>query len=650
MQQQFVRSSFFSLAAACFLFFAPNELTAQSRKLLKGDKAFTLFQFDQAIKSYTKVISKHPTNYKALSQLADVYRITGDYDNALKWYGEVVRSPECLPVQKFYYAQMLRASAQYDSAKVYYRKYAELVSGDPRGKRLAEGIDKIPQWLKDSLSVRVTEYKHNTPVADFSPAFYKGDSIIVFASSRGSGKIDELWSGTPFLDLFISEKNDTGYTVPAPVPGNVNKEFHEGPLVLDSTGTVMYFTRNNYIKRKKKGEEGIMKLKVFKAEFKDGKWTEVSDLPFNSDEYSVGHPALSPDGKYLYFASDMPHDDAQGGQDLYYVEITSSGYEPPVNLGAGINTKGDEVFPFMHKNGTLFFASDSYEGFGGLDIYSAAKGSDGKWGNVTNAGYPINSSKDDFGLVYNKKFDGGLFSSSRAGGAGNDDIYLFDKKDLVVLIGKVIDKKTREPITSAVAKLFDTANLEADSVVTGKNGEFEFTLAANKDYSVAADKYGYFLSSEIDVSTRKAGKDTIEVVLELQRISVGEVVKLENIYYDFDKYDIRPDAAKELNRFISFMNKYPGLVVELRSHTDSRGSDTYNKWLSQKRAESAVAYVIKNGVAKDRITAKGFGESLPVNKCTNRVQCTEEEHQMNRRTEFVVIKQPDGLKVKSSVQ
>ncbi len=650
MQQQFVRLSFFALAAACFLFFAPNELAAQSRKLRKGDKAFALFQFDQAIKSYTKVLSKHPTNYKALSQLADVYRITGDYDNALKWYGEVVKNAESSPVQKFYYAQMLRTAGQYDSAKVYYLKYADLIPGDPRGKRLADGIDKIPQWLKDSLSVRVTPFRHNSATSDFSPAYYKGDSIIVFASSRGTGKIDELWSGAPFLDLFISEKTDTGYTAPAPLPGNVNKEFHEGPLALDSTGTIMYFTRNNYIRRKKKGEEGIMKLKVFKAEFKDGKWTEVSDLPFNSDEYSVGHPTLSPDGKYLFFASDMPHENAQGGQDLYYVEITSSGFGLPVNLGTGINTKGDEVFPFMHKNGTLFFASDSYEGFGGLDIYSATKGNDGKWGSVTNAGYPINSSKDDFGLIYNKTFDGGLFSSNRPGGAGSDDIYMFDKKNAVILIGTVVDKKTREPVSSAMVKLYERADNESDSVVTGKQGEFDFTLNINKDYSVAADKYGYFLSSEIDVSTRKAGKDTIEIVLELQRISVGEVVKLENIYYDFDKYNIRSDAARELNRFVSFMNKYPGLVVELRSHTDSRGSDTYNKWLSQKRAESAVAYVIKNGVGKNRITAKGFGESKPVNKCTNRVPCSEEEHQMNRRTEFVVIKQPDGMKVKSSVQ
>lgn len=634
----------------CVIFLCTTELSAQSRQLRKGDKAFTLFQFQKAAKHYTRVLSKRPTNYKALSNIADVYRITGDYDNALKWYGEVVKSSECSPVQKFYYAQMLRTAGQYDSAKVYYQKYADLVSGDPRGKRLADGIDMIPQWLKDSLHVRVTQYAHNTPVADFSPAYYKGDSIIVFASSRGSGKIDELWSGTPFLDLFISEKNDTGYTAPSPLPGNVNKEFHEGPMVLDTSGTTMYFTRNNYIKKKKKSEEGIMKLKVFKAEFKDDKWTELSDLPFNSDEYSVGHPTLSPDGKYLYFASDMPHENAQGGQDLYYVEITSSGFEPPVNLGPGINTKGDEVFPFMHKNGTLYFASDSYEGFGGLDVYSATKGSDGKWGIVTNLSYPINSSKDDFGLVYNKTLDGGFFSSNRPGGAGSDDIYLFDKKNAVVLLGKVIDKKTREPISEATVKLMESNSTEADSLLTDKKGKFQFSLNINQDYSISADKYGYFLVSEINVSTRKAGKDTIEVVLELQRISVGEVVKLENIYYDFDKYNIRPDAAKELDRFVSFMQKYPGMGVELRSHTDCRGSDNYNMWLSQKRAESAVAYVIKNGIEKGRISARGYGESMPVNKCVNRVPCSEEEHQLNRRTEFVVVKQPDGLKVKSSVQ
>lgn len=616
----------------------------------KGDKAFSVFQFQKAIKSYTKVLSKETTDYKALSQLADVYRITGDYENAVKWYGEVVKSSECSPMQNFYYAQMLRTVQQYDSAKVYYQKYADQVSGDPRGKRLADGIDLIPQWRKDSINVRVREFPHNSPASDFSPAYYKNDSTIVFASSRGTGKIDELWSGTPFLDLYISAKNDTGYTIPELLPGKVNKEFHEGPLVFDSTATIMYFTRNNYVKRKKKSDEGIMKLKVFKAEYKEDKWSELHDLPFNSDEYSVGHPALSPDGKYLYFASDMPHDDAQGGQDLYYVEITSTGYGPPVNLGPGINTKGDEIFPFMHKNGTLYFASDSYEGFGGLDIYSATKNAAGKWGSVTNFGYPINTNLDDFGLIYNNDLDGGFFSSNRIGGAGSDDIYLFDKKNTVILLGKVIDKKTREPISNAIAKLTDSLSVETDSVLVDVDGKFQFTLNINKSYIVSADKYGYFLVSPKDISTDVAGKDTIQITLELQRISVGEVVKLENIYYDFDKFNIRPDAAKELNRFVSFMNKYPGLVVELRSHTDSRGSASYNMSLSQKRAESAVQYVIKQGIAKDRITAKGFGETLLVNKCANRVQCTEEEHQFNRRTEFVVIKQPDGLKVKSSVQ
>jgi outer membrane protein OmpA-like peptidoglycan-associated protein len=304
----------------------------------------------------------------------------------------------------------------------------------------------------------------------------------------------------------------------------------------------------------------------------------------------------------------------------------------------------------MHPDGTLYFSSDSYEGFGGLDIYSATKNGDGKWGNVTNMGYPINSSKDDFGLIFNKKADSGLFSSNRPNGAGSDDIYLFDKKNVIVLLGKVIDKKTKEPIPNAIVKLLDKETQREDSLTADKSGKFQFSLTPNKDYAVAADKYGYFLVSQVNVSTKQVGKDTIEVTLELQSITVGEVVKLENIYYDFDKFDIRPDAARELDRFVQFMNKYPGLVVELRSHTDSRGSDTYNQWLSQKRAESAVAYVIGKGIDKSRITARGYGESKPVNQCVNRVPCTEEEHQMNRRTEFVVVKQPEGLKVKSSVQ
>lgn len=392
-----------------------------------------------------------------------------------------------------------------------------------------------------------------------------------------------------------------------------------------------------------------MKLKVFKAVYKENKWEEIADLPFNSDEYSVGHPTLTPDGKFMYFASDMPNANAVGGQDLYVVAITDSGFGEPVNLGTAINTKGDEVFPFYHPNGTLYFSSDSYEGFGGLDMYSATQ-SKGAWGIITNLGYPINSSKDDFGLIYNEKLEHGMFTSSRTGGAGSDDIYLFDKQTKVILLGKVIDKKTKEPILDAMVHLKEMVTIQLDSIASDKKGKFTFPLEINMDYEVTAEKYGYFLASPIKVSTRMEGKDTIEIVIELQRIAVGEVVKLENIYYDFDKFDIRADAAVELNRFVQFMNKYPGMEVELRSHTDSRGSDTYNQWLSQKRAESAVAYVIKQGIASTRIKARGYGETMPINQCVNRVPCTEEEHQMNRRTEFVVTKQPTELKVKSSVK
>jgi len=636
------------LFSVTLTFFFSEPAFAQARKLRKADKALSLFQFDKAINRYTKIAKKHPDNYKALSSLADIYRITGDYENAVAWYGIVVKQAQCTPMQNFYYAQMLRTAEQYDSAKVYYLKYSDLAPNDSRGLRIANGMDMLPDLRRDSIKFRVKEYPHNTPGLEFSPAYYKNDSTIVFPTSRGTGKLD-VWSDNPFLDLYVSVQNDTSFSEPVPIEGNVNKEFHEGPVVFDTSYTTMYFTRNNYIKKKKKSREGIMKLKVFKAVYKDNKWEEIADLPFNSDEYSVGHPTLTPDGKFMYFASDMPNANAVGGQDLYMVAITDSGFGEPVNLGTAINTKGDEVFPFYHPNGTLYFSSDSYEGFGGLDIYSATQ-SKGAWGIITNLGYPINSSKDDFGLIYNEKLEHGMFTSSRPGGAGSDDIYLFDKNTKVILLGKVIDKKTKEPIPDAMVYLKEMVTVQLDSLASDKKGKFKFPLEINKDFEVTTEKYGYFLASLIKVSTRMEGKDTIEIVIELQRIAVGEVVKLENIYYDFDKFDIRPDAAVELNRFVQFMNKYPGMEVELRSHTDSRGSDTYNQWLSQKRAESAVAYVIKQGIGSTRIKARGYGESMPVNQCVNRVPCTEEEHQMNRRTEFVVTKQPTELKVKSSVK
>ena len=620
---------------------------AQKRKLRKADRQFSLFQFDKAINIYNKVLKKDSSHYEGLSQLANIYRITGDYQQAEKNYARVVQTGKADSIQIFHYAQMLRCNEKYEEAKAYYLKYAELAPEDNRGARLAAGIDSLPALKADSLKYRVLKFPQNSNVSDFSPAFYENG--IVFPSARGIGNID-VWSGSPFLDLYVAEGSDTSFANPKPLPGSVNQQYHEGPATFDSSFTVMYFTRNNYVKKRKrkKGDERIMKIKIFKSVRDNDRWPVTGELPFNSDHYSAGHPTLSRDGKYLYFASDMPHPDAVGGQDLYVVEITDSGMTDPVNLGPGINTKGDEVFPFIHNSGdTLFFASDSYLGFGGLDIYAATK-TNGKWTQVRNMGYPLNTSGDDFGLIMQSKIKEGYFASNRPGGMGDDDIYYFDDRVKVVLVGKVIDKKTGEEIPEAMVRLQEIVTASVDSLLTDENGKFSFKLTLKRDYEVTSEKYGYFLISPVNVSTQQRIADTIKVTLEMQRIGVGEIIKLENIYYDFDKYDIRPDAAVELNRFVKFMNQYEDLVVELRSHTDSRGSDNYNMWLSTKRAESAVNYVISKGIGTDRITFKGFGESLPVNECVNDVPCTEEQHQLNRRTEFMVVKQPKGLKVKSS--
>jgi outer membrane protein OmpA-like peptidoglycan-associated protein len=716
---------------------------AKVKKKILLEKAMhydSLFIFDTAVKYYAKFQSKNPGNYYATNRVGDIYRLLGRNEEAAEYYAKAVSLPEATPDVYYHYAQTLRFLGKYEEAKANYDKYAELRPDDVRTRKILDGLSNINSYFKDTARYGIVNIDINTSNSDISPTWFKNDGIAYVSAGTKTGKIDNRWAGGQvFYDIFYADYDSVTKKLgeAKSFEGKIISNYHEGPMAFDSTFNKIIFTRNNFLKRTKTSETGIMKLNLFESTISsENAWGKSTRLPFDSPEYSCGHPTLTKDGKFLIFASDMPG--GKGGQDLYYSEYDGGSWSNPISLGDEINTEGDEVFPFLHEDGTLYFASDGLAGLGGLDVYEAKKVADKQWANPKNFGAPINTSYDDFGLIYNKEVTAGYFTSNRPGGKGDDDIYYFDNQrfyinilvfdnftgkpiesvvvkqilsadtlqttttssfgttemkvqygsefDLrafkegyrsksvkvstsgmtpndtvkiglgLVLEAIVVDSKTKLPLSEAEVSLFYKADKrdkeEPKKFTTGENGKIFSQLTKEGEYKVTADKYGYFLSSEVNFSTNSypESQDTIKVTLELNYLGAGEIVKLENIYYDYDKYNIRKDAAEELDRLIEILNKYPKMEIEMRSHTDSRGSDSYNLTLSHNRAMSAAKYLDKKGISKNRIEFKGYGETMHVNHCSNNVDCSEEEHQLNRRTEFKVLVQPDGTNVKGTIE
>lgn len=634
---------------------------AQKFGLSKAENYLQYFKFEDAVKKFEKVLKRKPDNFEAKQGLAQLYYIKGDYVTSNQWYAKVVADTANASKKDFlHYGETLRYVKDYKLAQEMFEKYAELAPDDTLGTLLSGPVEDVYKLISDSLHYRVNFLDFNDSNQEFSPAFYSENSIIFPSSRNGESKVDDRWYDIPFLDLYVSEKNDTGFTKPSRLESELNNRYHEGPLTIDTAFTKMIFTRNNYVKKKKETGVGeIMRLTMFSAKnlgsetdssgHTNYSWGEIEELPFNSDDYSIGHPSLSIDGKTLYFSSNMPG--GEGGLDIYKVEIDSNGgYGEPVNLGKAINTPGEESFPFIHQSGTLYFASDARMGLGGLDIYYSEQSDSGTWSEPINMGYPINTNNDDFGLILDAEEDGGYLSSNRGGVFTNDDIYSFDKRGLL-LTGTVLDTNTGNPIAGATVFVREANSDKVDTFETEADGKYLFEIFPNNEYTLSSEKHMWFLVSEEVVNTDEAKvPGIIKQDLFMTKLQVGAVIKLENIYYDYDKYNIRSDAAEELDRISKYLIKYPDLVVELGSHTDCRASDKYNNTLSRRRAESATEYLISKGAKREQLTAKGYGETELVNECADGVECTEEQHQENRRTEFKVIEQPEEIKVKGSVE
>ena len=615
----------------------------QGVKLAKADKKYEKYAYIDAIEIYEKVAEKGYKSVDLFQKLGNAYYFNGNLDKAAKSYDALFAlNEEVAPEYYFRYAQTLKAIGNYEKSNQYMELFAAKTN-DSRGKLFLQNKN----YLND-IDVNTGKYildttTINSEFYDYGTSFF--GNKIVFTSSRSDGnqytKIHD-WTKQTFTDLFIVSMDAEGKLEQVEnFSKTINTKFNESSPVFTKDGKTMYFTRNNYNDgKKRKSDDKVILEKIYKAELVNNEWTNITELPFSNDNYKTAHPALSPDEKTLYFASNMPG--SYGNSDLYKVSIDKNGkFGTPENLGPTINTEGRETFPFIDANNNLIFASDGHLGLGGLDIFEA-KANGKSFEKPINIGKPVNSTKDDFGYVVNSE-NLGFFSSNRDGGKGFDDIYTF-KICTHMLTGIITDAETKEILPNAKVTLFDDKMTIISETIASEKGIYQFKIECNKKYYVRASKETYNTNEKSFDAVSIIGTSTLDI--ELKRnvfpIEVGtDLAKLFNIsiiYFDLDKWNIRPDAAEDLEKIIQVLHQYPAMTIDIRSHTDSRQTHKYNEQLSDKRANSTLEFIVNNGIARNRLTAKGYGETQLLNNCADNQPCSEEEHQKNRRSEFIVVK------------
>jgi outer membrane protein OmpA-like peptidoglycan-associated protein len=719
------------------LYFAILSTTVAQTSLKKADKNFSAFDYDDAIKRYEKIPNK---TSQAQRNLAKSYVMVGNTQKAEETYSKLIAMPEHNAEDVYAYAQTLMNNQKYSEAQTQIKSFEAMAPNDKRASAFKTAGSFVEKIQSTSSNYKIKNLDINSAQQDFGTAYYKDK--IVFASSRKmKGLVMRRWIGNnlPYLDMFIANKAAGGSELTSAKRFKQNKKHHEGPASFSADGTQMAFTRNDY---KAKSNDDVITLELCTAELlKDGSWSKPKIVPFNNKDFSYGHPSLTPDGKTMYFVSDMPG--GKGGVDVYKVERTGETWGTPENLSA-INTEGNEMFPFYHKDGILFFSSNGHPGLGGLDIFATKLTNGLPTGAIQNVGAPLNNSKDDFAITVDDNQKMGYFSSNRDGGKGDDDIYsvefakpfkfgkiikgvskdkegsivanstielkdandntikseisdangnyqffveeekLFnltgtkekyfagkntantaEPQDVIIsdvvlekdpgfsLLALITDSKTKEPLDGVTIKITDENGSIVD-YVTPVNGDYKAPILNKKlgdgiKYTLRLSKPEY-LSKTVEFTKilNKPGVVNVHESLDLSMgkmelgTDIGKLININPIYFDVNKFNIRPDAAIELNKIVAAMNEYPAMVIELGSHTDCRAPKAYNANLSDKRAKSSAAYVVSKGISKDRIYGKGYGESKLINGCACegavKSTCSDEEHQANRRTEFIIVK------------
>lgn len=643
--------------------FFQSPLIAQVDRLQEADKKFERFAFIDAQEIYLEVAEAGYKSENLFKKLGDSYYFNSDLVNAEKWYTELFAlQPELSKEYYYRYAQALRSVEKYDEADQLMLQYDELSENeDSRVKRIKKEKNYLELIELQSGKFDIDSTNINSKLSDFAPAFF-GDKLVFASNRETSAAVKRIheWNNQPYLNLYQVDLDEDLNPEGAPkeFAKELTSKFHEASATFTKDGRTVYFTRNNFTDNKyKESEDGINYLKIYKSEFDpfEKVWSKPIELPFNSNEFACAHPALSPDEKQLYFASDRPG--TLGMSDIFVVDINHDGsYSEARNLGSEINTEGRETFPFVSDDGLLFFSSNGHVGLGGLDVFVSVIKRNGDYGEVFNLGRPINSSKDDFSFIINSSEQMGFFSSNRdgKGGSGPDNIYKFKQnEDLITecqqYLSGVISKTNSEAgIPDVKVDLFDEKLNFLKSTTTNAKGEYSFPVECDKRFVVRVSKEGYLTFEDL-IRSGNVYEDSFEQNLSLEEgddlgvtqagkgDDLRNILQLDPIYFDLDKSNIRQDAEVELQKVIAVLKSYPDMKIDVRSHTDSRAGDAYNKILSEKRAKSTINYIIEKGIAANRVSGKGYGETQLVNHCSNNVECSEEEHALNRRSEFIIL-------------
>jgi|WetSurSiteA1Bulk_404760.scaffolds.fasta_scaffold00757_2 peptidoglycan-associated lipoprotein len=640
--------------------FSYQDSAAQKRKSERAYAAFNAGEYYDAIDLFKDTYSKSKKADKSVRtelsfMIGECYRLTNDPKNSETWYRLAVRSSTSKPEAQYYLAESLKKDGKYQQAIDEFKKYKQVAPSDSRADQQILSCQLAIDWQKNPEAYKVEELKDlNSRDADFSPAYGRDDfGVIYFTSSRedAAGSKTHGATGQSFTDIFESRLDKKSkWSTPVPVE-NLNSESEDGTPCFSSDYKEVYFTRCEAGKREKKG------CIIMVSKRTGDKWSDPEDTKILPDSLVAAHPALSKDGLTLYFVSDMPG--GFGQKDIYSVtraDVTDP-WSTPVNLGPDINTNGNELFPYIREDGTLYFASDGQIGMGGLDIFKATSQPDGSW-IVKNMQSPVNSPADDFGITFEDGNERGIFSSTRKG-RGNDELYTFELPPLRFNVtGLVKDEKTGSPIQASVIQLIasDGSNLQAE---TGTGGDFKFALKQDVDYIFLASKRGYLNGKEKE--TTKGQEKSRDFMVTILLTAIDKPIELPNIFYDFGKWDLRPESMVSLDKLVETLTDNPNVTIELMSHTDSRDTEEYNQDLSQKRAQSVVQYLIEKGIEPARLSPKGYGESTPkvvddaiaeqnpflklgtslseqyINSLASEEQ-KEIAHQINRRTEFRVLR------------
>lgn len=609
-------------------------ISTPQERLKYADELFKRYEYVEAIEQYKKLVRGEKSDNYVILQLAESYYNVFNTVESAKWYAKAVEGNPNQDAEVFYkYAQMLKASGRYEASNKIMKKFADLKPEDSRTIDFLKDPDYIPQLRSQEALFTFEDSRMNhSQFSDFA-GILTADNTLYFASARDESKKKYGWNDQPFLNVYAATyvADEEKFKDIKPVD-ELNTKHHDGPVTITADGQTMFFATESFrggkFERDKKNRLKKGKVSVYRAKLDDKKWKDIEPVPFNSTEYMVSNPAVTPDGKTLYFASDMPG--SVGDMDIWRVALNEDGtYGTPENLGTIVNTEGRESFPFISEDGKLIFASDSHKGFGGLDLYmfdltdANAK--------VRNIGDPINTAKDDFHLSYYPDKGIGFLSTNRV---GRDDIYKVRPVCVTEMVITVRDQKTGAILKDAQVAILDYDKNIIETRFTDSYGIVRYDTDCNKVFALQVSAEGYE-SRDVELQKWGDGKYPVDVELRpIEMIVIQDKIVLGDIFFEFDKSNITQQGAFELNKLVQILQRNPTMKIKIESHTDNKGSDAYNLKLSDQRAKSTMQYIISKGISGSRLEARGYGESQPKVDCGE--GCTAEQDAINRRSEFII--------------